>query len=222
MSLGVRSVAEFLGTALLVAIVVGSGIMAQALTTDVGLQLLLNMVSTVFGLGILIIVLLPVSGAQINPAVTLVLAVRRELSWPEAAAYVVAQLVGGIAGTSLAHVMFSRAALELSSNNRVALGTLVGEVVATAGLLLIILVLIDRDTTHLLPLTVPGWIGAAYIFTSSTSFANPAVTLGRMFTDSFSGIDPASVPGFIAAQLLGAALAMVLFLPITQQKVKKS
>jgi glycerol uptake facilitator-like aquaporin len=210
MSLISRAVAEFVGTALIVAIVVGSGIMAASLTSDAGVSLLLNQLATVFGLGVLIVVLMPVSGAHINPAVTFAFALRRAMSVTEATLYVLAQLLGGMAGVALAHVMFGAAAWEISTNDRLTTGTFVGEIIATAGLIAIILLLVHRGNESLIPLVVPAWIGSAYFFTSSTSFANPAVTLGRMFTDTFSGIQPLAGAGFIAAQLVGMVLALVL------------
>ena len=222
MSLAGRAVAEFVGTALLVAIVIGSGIMAETLTSDVGVSLLLNQLATVLGLGVLIAVLMPISGAHINPAVSLAILLRREISGGEAAVYVIAQLLGGMGGVALAHVMFGRAVLEISGNDRLSTGTFVGEIVATAGLIAIILLLVQRGSASLLPLVVPAWIGAGYVFTSSTSFANPAVTLGRMFTDSFSGISPLSGLGFMAAQLVGIAVALALVIPVMTASKEKS
>lgn len=212
MSIGVvaarsrRVAAEFLGAMVLVAAVVGSGIMATLLTDDVGVQLLMNMVATVLALGMLIWTLGPISGAHFNPAVTLVAAVRGEIRPGEAAAYVPAQVFGAIAGSVLANVMFDLPAVEASTNERGGAGVLLGEVVATAGLLWVIGALTRTGNGRLGPVLVPAWIGAAYFFTSSTSFANPAVTVGRAFTDTFTGIAPASVVPFIAAQLVGAAL----------------
>jgi len=201
-----RALAELLGTMLLVTAVVGSGIMATALTEDLGLALLVNAVSTVAALGVLIWTLGPTSGAHFNPAVTLTAAVRREVSPPEAGAYVVAQLVGASCGVALANVMFGLPAWELATTDRTGPGVLLGEVVATAGLVWVIGALTRTHRGHLGPVLVPVWIGAAYFFTSSTSFANPAVTWGRMLTDTFTGIAPSSVLPFVAAQLVGAAL----------------
>jgi glycerol uptake facilitator-like aquaporin len=222
MSLAGRAVAEFVGTALLVAIVVGSGIMAETLTSDVGVSLLLNQLATVLGLGVLIAVLMPISGAHINPAVSLAILLRREISGGEAAVYVIAQLIGGMAGVGLAHVMFGRAVLEISGNDRLTTGTVVGEIIATAGLIAIIILLVQRGSASLIPVVVPAWIGAGYVFTSSTSFANPAVTLGRMFTDSFTGISPLSGLGFMAAQLVGMILALALVIPVIAASKEKS
>jgi glycerol uptake facilitator-like aquaporin len=205
-----RLAAEALGAGLLVAAVVGSGIMATNLTNDVGLALLINAVSTVAALGVLIWTLGPTSGAHFNPAVTLVAAARRELGPGEAVAYVGAQLVGAFLGVALANVMFDLPAWELSTTERTGPGLWLGEVVATAGLVWVIGALTRTGRGHMGPVLVPVWIGAAYFFTSSTSFANPAVTWGRMFTDTFTGISPASVLPFIAAQLVGAAVGAVI------------
>lgn len=201
-----RLVAEALGTALLVATVVGSGIMATDLTEDVGLQLLVNAVATVFGLGVLIACLGPVSGAHFNPAVSLVAALRKEIRPAEAGTYVLAQCLGGLAGTGLANAMFELPVWHASQHERGGTGQWLGEVVATAGLLFVIGAVTRTRRGHLGPVLVASWIGAAYFFTSSTSFANPAVALARSASDTFSGIAPASVPGFVLAQLVGAAV----------------
>ena len=201
-----RLAAEALGAGLLVAAVVGSGVMATNLTDDVGLALLINAVSTVAALGVLIWTLGPTSGAHFNPAVTLVATVRREMAPVEATGYVVAQLSGALLGVALANLMFGLPAWELSTNERNGTGLLLGEVVATAGLVWVIGALTRTGRGHLGAVLVPVWIGAAYFFTSSTSFANPAVTWGRMFTDTFTGIAPASVLPFVAAQLVGAVV----------------
>lgn len=212
----VRLVAEFSGTAVLVMAVVGSGILGQSLSQDLGVVILINQVATVLVLSVLIAVLLPISGAHINPAVTAVMMLRRELGVGSGLAYILVQLLGGIGGTFTAHLMFEQPVLQVSTNDRLGVGTFVGEVIATAGLLIIILVASSRGQTSRLPLMVPAWIGAAFFFTSSTSFANPAVTLGRSFTDSFTGIAPGSTPGFIAAQLVGALLAIAIVWSLTR------
>jgi glycerol uptake facilitator-like aquaporin len=201
-----RVLAEYLGTMILVAAVVGSGIMATTLTDDVGVQLLMNMLATVMVLGLLIWTLGPISGAHFNPAVTAVALVRREIPGPEGAAYIPAQIIGAITGAMLANLMFDLPAIQISTTERTGGNLLLGEVVATAGLLWIIGALTRTGNGRLGPVLVPAWIGSAYFFTSSTSFANPAVTIGRMFTDTFAGIAPASVLPFIAAQLVGAAI----------------
>ncbi len=201
-----RVAAEFLGAMILVAAVVGSGVMATNLTADVGVQLVMNMLATVLVLGLLIWTLGPISGAHFNPAVTGVALVRREIAGVEAARYIPAQIFGAITGAVLANLMFALPAVEFSTRQRTGANLLLGEVVATAGLLWIIGALTRTGNGRIGPVLVPAWIGAAYFFTSSTSFANPAVTIGRMFTDSFAGIAPASVLPFIAAQLVGAAI----------------
>ena len=167
--------------------------MATNLTDDVGVQLLMNMLATVMVLGLLIWTLGPISGAHFNPAVTGVALVRREIAGREGAAYIPAQVAGAITGAMLANLMFDLPALEISTHERSGANLLLGEVVATAGLLWIIGALTRTGNGRLGPVLVPAWIGSAYFFTSSTSFANPAVTIGRMFTDTFAGIAPASV-----------------------------
>ncbi|MFF0554494.1 aquaporin [Streptomyces sp. NPDC004266] len=206
-----RAAAEGIGTAALVAVVVGSGIQATELTRDVGLQLLANGLATVFGLGVLIALLGPVSGAHFNPAVTL--AARYDgggLSLREVAAYVPAQIAGAIGGAVLADAMFGRPLVEWSTHDRSAGHLWLAEVVATAGLVWLVFGLTRAGRAHLAPLLVAAYIGAAYWFTSSTSFANPAVTIGRAFTDTFAGIAPASVAPFVVSQLLGAAVGLGL------------
>ncbi|WP_328672416.1 MIP/aquaporin family protein [Streptomyces sp. NBC_00328] len=210
-----KAAAELVGTAALVAIVVGSGIQATELTRDVGLQLLANSTATVFGLGVLILLLGPVSGAHFNPAVTLAewwTARRGGAGVPlrDAAAYIPAQIVGAIAGAVLADAMFGEPLVKWSTHDRSAGHLLLGEVVATAGLILLIFGLARTDRLRFAPVAVASYIGAAYWFTSSTSFANPAVTIGRAFTDTFAGIAPGSVPGFIGMQLIGAVVGLAL------------
>lgn len=201
-----RVAAEFVGTMLLVTAVVGSGIMATLISDDIGVQLLINMLATVLVLGLLIWSLGPISGAQFNPAVTAVAMARPEMHLKEGLAYIPAQIVGAICGTVLANLMFELPAIEISTTERGGPGVLLGEVVATAGLLWIIGALTRTGNGRLGPVLVPAWIGAAYFFTSSTSFANPAVTIGRAFTDTFAGIAPSSVLPFILAQFVGAAI----------------
>ncbi len=205
-----RVAAELMGTGVLVAVVVGSGIMATSLSTDIGIDLLINALATVAALGVLIWTLGPVSGAHFNPAVTLVAAVRREMAAGEAGLYVGAQIIGALLGVALANLMFALPVWEVATNDRVATGTLLGEVVATAGLIGLIGAVTRTGNGHLGPILVPAWIGSAYFFTASTSFANPAVTIGRAFSDTFAGIAPSSVAPFIAAQLVGAAVGAVL------------
>jgi arsenate reductase len=207
-----RIAAECLGTALLVAAVVGSGIMASRLSpTDTGLQLLENSVATMLALAVLIAVLAPISGAHLNPAVSLVdwwLGRRRRTGM--LVGYVVAQCLGGISGATLANAMFDLPAVSWAQHDRAGGGLWLGELVATAGLVLVIFALGRSGRGAIVPLAVGAYIGAAYWFTSSTSFANPAVTLGRAFSDSFAGIAPSSVPGFVVAQLVGALVGVTL------------
>jgi arsenate reductase len=180
--------------------------MATNLTDDVALQLLVNALATVAALGVLIATLGPVSGAHFNPVVTLVEAARRDITPAEAAGYVLGQLVGGLVGTAVANLMFGLPAWHASDRARTGPGLWLGEVVATAGLLFTIGAITRTGRGHLGPVLVPAWIGAAYFFTSSTSFANPAVALARSTSDTFAGIAPASVPGFVLAQVVGAVL----------------
>ncbi len=200
-------IAEFLGTALLLAVVIGSGVMAERLASgNMAVALLANALATVGGLYVLIEVLGPVSGAHFNPAVSLVMATRGALPWRLLTPYVLAQLLGAACGAWLVHAMFDMNIVQLSSKLRGGAGQWLAEVVATAGLLLVIL----RAPAARVAALVAAYIGAAYWFTASTSFANPAAAFGRMFSDSFAGIAPASVPGFVLAQLLGAAVGVGL------------
>ena len=212
-SLSRRLLAEGVGTAFLLMAVVGGGIAAQRLSPDdVGLQLFEAAVVTAFGLMILIWSLGPISGAHFNPCVTLLDVVMGNRSGRDGAAYVGSQIVGGVAGTVLANLMFGLDAVEWSQTVRGGGGQLLGEVIATLGLMMVIF-LIARPGGLGLGYAAPAvgvYIGGAYFFTSSTSFANPAVTIARMFSDTFAGIAPASVPGFIVMQLVGAGLALVL------------
>ncbi len=200
-----KLVAETLGTALLLAIVIGSGIMAERLSGgNVAITLLANTLATVGGLYVLIEVFGPVSGAHFNPAVTAVMAMRGELPKAALLPYVAAQLSGAMLGAWLAHAMFDMAILQLSTHVRGGSGQWIAEAVATAGLLLVIL----RAPAGRVAAMVASYIGAAYWFTASTSFANPAAAFGRMFSDSFAGIAPASVAGFVVAQLVGAGIGL--------------
>ena len=214
--LGRRLVAEGLGTGLLVTVVVGSGIAAQRLSPDdVGLQLLENSTATFLGLTVLILLFGPVSGAHFNPVVSAAdwLLGRRSgagLSGREVVAYSVAQVAGGIAGAALANIMFEVSVTEIATTERTGAHLLVGEVVATAGLVALVFALARSGRGALAAPAVGAYIGAAYWFTSSTSFANPAVTVGRVFSDTFAGIAPGSVPGFVLAQLVGAGVGVAL------------
>lgn len=203
-----RLVAEFIGTAFLLAGVIGSGIMAERLTDDVALQLLANAAATVGVLYIIILLFLPVSGAHFNPAVTLADASLGGLRRFEVTPYVAAQVAGGAVGVMIANLMFELDAVNVSTKVRDGGGQYLAEVVATYGLLLVVFGLVRTGQVRFVAGAVAAYIGAAYWFTSSTSFANPAVTLTRTLSDTFAGIDPASVPMFILMQLIGAALAV--------------
>jgi glycerol uptake facilitator-like aquaporin len=209
-----RLFAELLGTGLLVADVVGSGIAAQQLSDDVGLRLLENSTATVLGLTVLILMFGPVSGAHFNPVVSLAdwFLGRRTgagLSLTEVAAYAAAQVVGGLGGALVANAMFE-VGTGVSTTHRASSGHLLGEVVATAGLVALIFALVRSGRGAIAAPAVGAYIGAAYWFTSSTSFANPAVTVGRIFSDTFAGIAPASAPAFVAAQLVGLAVGLAV------------
>jgi glycerol uptake facilitator-like aquaporin len=218
--MGRRLVAEFVGSAMLVVAVVGSGIMAVRLSPgDVGLQLLQNSITTMLALAVLIVIFGPVSGAHFNPVVTAAdwWLGRRGGHGPSlglAGGYVAAQTTGAVAGAVVANVMFALPAVTWSQHQRSAPHLWLGEVVATGGLVLLIFALVRSGRTGLVAATVGAYIGAAYWFTSSTSFANPAVTLGRAFTDTFAGIAPVSVPAFVAAQVVGACAGLALVLVV--------
>jgi glycerol uptake facilitator-like aquaporin len=208
--------AELIGTALLVTVVVGSGIAAARLSpSDGGLQLLENSTATAFGLAVLILVFGPVSGGHFNPVISAVdwLLTRQRgngVSAARVASYAAAQLVGGILGAVLANIMFDLPAVQISGKDRIGLGHGLGEVVATAGLVLLVFALARTGRAALSAAAVGAYIGAAYWFTSSTSFANPAVTVGRIFSDTFAGIAPTSALYFIAAQLVGGLVGIGL------------
>lgn len=198
--------AEFLGTGLITATVVGSGIMAQNLTEDVLLQLFINTFATVLMLALVIWLLAPVSGAYFNPAVTFIAFLRKKESLLTTLSFSLIQIVGAAGGAILAQALFSRALIDPSSNVRDGSALFISEIVATAGLIATIFIASNQGRGQHAFWLVPMWIGSAYLFTSSTSFANPAITLGRSLTDSFSGIAIASVPLFIAAQFIGALI----------------
>ena len=221
-SLTRRAFAEFLATALLVAAVVGSGIAAQTLSpNDVGLQLLENTIATAGALFAIIVAFAPISGSHLNPVVTIVDCAIGRRSWSDAIAYIPAQVIGAIVGAIVANVMFDRAAIETSTKVREGSNIYFAELVATFGLVLVIFLLVRTgramESVVVVPAAVAGYITAAYWFTSSTSFANPAVTIGRAFSDTFAGIAPASVPPFIVAQIIGAALALGAVIFLTTQ-----
>jgi arsenate reductase len=205
-----RLFAEFLGSAFLAAIVVGSGIAAQQLSPhDVGLELLENAGATGAGLYVLILMLGPVSGAHLNPVVSAVAARLGYVSWQDALAYLPAQVTGCIAGAIVANGMFAKAAVSISLHHRASPQHLGAEIVATAGLVLIIFALVQTKRAVSAPAAVGAYIAAAYFFTSSTSFANPAITIGRIFSNTFAGIAPASAPAFVVVQLIGGALGLL-------------
>ncbi|WP_156759247.1 MIP/aquaporin family protein [Microbacterium karelineae] len=219
MSLPRELTAEFVGSALLALVVIGSGIMAQRLSEDVGLQLLENAIATAFGLGVLIAMFAPISGAHFNPVVTLADTITGGKTWRQALAYMPTQVVGCIAGALLANLVFGEAAVSWSTNERAVPSNLLSEVVATAGLVAVIFLLVRTGRGSLAAPAVGAYIGGAYWFTASTSFANPAITVGRMFSDSFAGIAPTSALPFIGAQLVGGALGLALAVWLTPRRV---
>lgn len=205
-----KAVAEFVGTALLVSVVIGSGIMGANLSSDMGVVLVINALSTIFALALLIVVLGPISGAHFNPVVSLMQLFTRTQPLGESLTFIVSQVAGAITGAIVANVMFDLPALQFSTHDRVSPGMLLGEVIATAGLIALIGILVHRKQDAVVSISVAAWIGSAYFFTSSTSFANPAVTVGRLFTDTFAGIAPGSVIPYIGAQLAGAAIGVLI------------
>jgi glycerol uptake facilitator-like aquaporin len=211
-----EALTEFLGSLLLAAAVIGSGIMAERLADgNLAVALLGNTAATVTTLAVLIIMFAPISGAHFNPAVTLVALALRKISPSRAGTYVITQIVGCCAGAMLAHVMFELPLVQASSHERLGLGQWIAELVATAGL---IMVAFSSPSAKEAAWRVPAWIAGAYWFTASTSFANPAITVGRSLTDTFSGIRPIDVPGFVIAELAGAALGFVLLRALLLQR----
>jgi glycerol uptake facilitator-like aquaporin len=210
-SLWRRLLAELLGSGFLAAVVIGSGIAAQRLSPgQTGLELLENAAATAAGLFAIILMLGPVSGGHFNPVVSFADAVFGGLRWRDAAAYLPAQVAGCTGGAVIANLMFAHPAVSLSAKDRSSPGHFLSEIVATLGLILVIFALARSGRSRAAAAAVGAYIGAAYFFTSSTSFANPAITVGRMFSATFTGIAPASVPGFIAAQIIGGALAVAV------------
>ena len=209
--LPVRVLAELIGSAFLAALVVGSGIAAQTLSPgNVGLELFENAAATAAGLYAIILMIGAVSGGHFNPMVSIVDAVFGGISWRDILAYIPAQIAGCVGGAVIANTMFGLQAVSISQHDRTSAGHWLGEVVATLGLLLVIFALARSCRAHVTPAAVGAYIGAAYFFTSSASFANPAITAGRMFSNTFAGIAPGSVPGYIAAQLVGGAVAVTV------------
>jgi glycerol uptake facilitator-like aquaporin len=205
-----RLLAELLGSAFLAALVIGSGIAAQTLSpSDVGLELFENAAATAAGLYTIIVMFGPVSGGHFNPVVSLADASFGGIRWRDALAYVPAQIAGCVLGAVAANGMFSLAAISVSTHHRASPAHLLSEAIATAGLLLVIFSLVRTKRANTAPAAVGAYIGAAYFFTSSASFANPAISVGRVFSNSFAGIAPASVPGFVVAQLVGGACAIL-------------
>ncbi len=203
-----RLLGEFLGSALLAAVVIGSGIAAQQLSPgDIGLELFENAAATATGLFAIILMFGLVSGAHFNPVVSFVDAAFGGLSWRDAGAYLPAQVAGCTAGAVIANLMFSKAAISFSTNHRASGAHFFAEIVATVGLLIVIFALARTGRGASIPAAVGAYIGAAYFFTSSTSFANPAITVGRMFSNTFAGIAPSSAPVYVAAQIIGAVIA---------------
>ena len=202
--------AELVGTGFLAASIVGSGVMATNLTKDVGLQLLIVAVATVFMLATMIQMLGPISGAHFNPAVTLVDLINKKIDIKTAVNYVLTQVIGAVLGVITANVMFDLPAIGSSTAVKTSSNLLFSEVVATAGLILVIQLVGTQKKGRYIPLAVAGWIGSAYFFTSSTTFANPAVTFARSLSDTFAGIEMSSVPGFVVAQLIGALIGLGL------------
>jgi arsenate reductase len=206
-----RLIAELLGSAFLAAVVIGSGIAAQRLSPgQTGLQLLENAAATAAGLFAIILMFGPVSGGHFNPVVSFVDAAFAGLSWRDATAYLPAQVAGCIGGAVAANLMFALPAVSISTKHRATPAHFLSEIIATLGLLLVIFALARSGRSRSAPAAVGAYIGAAYFFTSSTSFANPAITIGRMFSNTFAGIAPSSVPSFIGAQILGGILALVV------------
>ena len=205
-----RTIAELFGTATLLLVVIGSGVMATNLSKDVGVQLTINSAATGLILYILITLLGPISGAHFNPVVTAIQLYKKKITASLAAAYLAAQLVGAVIGVALANFIFSLPIIEISQKERTGAELFVSEILATAGLVFIIFTAIAQKSEAKIPVLVGAYISAAYFFTSSTSFANPAVTVARTLSDTFAGIAPSSVAPFIAAQILGAVLGLVI------------
>jgi glycerol uptake facilitator-like aquaporin len=211
-----RIFAEFLGTLLLTAVVIGSGIAAVRLSPgNLGLEITENALATALGLFVIILVLSPISGAHLNPLISVVDAALGRWAWIDALSYIPAQGVGCCAGALVANLMFGRAPISISTNDRLSPAHFLSEVIATAGLVLVVFVLARTGNSRFTAAAVGSYIGAAFLFTSSTSFANPAITVARMFSNSLAGIAPGSVLGFVGAQLLGSAIGLALVIALT-------
>ncbi len=213
-----KTLTEAVGTATLLLVVIGSGVMATNISDDVGVQLAINSAATGLILYILITLLGPISGAHFNPVVTVIELFKKNISATLAAAYLLAQIVGAVIGVALANFIFKLPIIEISQKDRTGAELFVSEILATAGLVFIIFTAIAQKSEAKIPVLVGAYISAAYFFTSSTSFANPAVTVARTLSDTFAGIAPSSVLTFIAAQIIGAALGLVLSTFLTSQK----
>lgn len=211
---------EFIGTAILATVVVGSGMMAENLSDDIGVQLLINAAATGAGLWLLIALFSPISGAHFNPVVTGITYFRKEIEATAAALFLAAQTIGAIAGTILANLLYKHPAIDISSKSRDGGNLLLSELVATAGLVFVIHQLLARKKSELVPAGVALWIFSAYFFTSSTSFANPAISVGRIFSNSFAGIAPHSAFTFIPFQILGATLGYLLFVSLNKKGIE--
>lgn len=213
---------EFIGIAILAMTVVGSGIMAQYLTEDVGLQLLINAAATGAILWLIITLFAPIGGAQFNPVVTAIDLLTKKIAPLLAFGYIALQIAGAVVGTLLANLMFDLSALDTSETIRRSSNLYLSEVIATAGLILLIKILVDRDKAKKIPAAVALWIFAAYFFTASTSFANPAITIGRIFTDTFAGISPDSAIRFIPFQIIGGAFGYLIGEIFSEKKNTKA
>lgn len=215
-----KAISEFVGTFTLAAVVVGSGIMAEKLSSDIGVQLLINALATGAVLWLLITLFAPLSGAHFNPVVTGISYFRRELTFNLSMGYIVVQIIGAITGTIFANLIFNNSAIDISTKSRDGGNLLLSEIFATAGLIFVIYQLSTIERGRFVSVGVASWIFAAYFFTSSTSFANPAIAIGRIFSNSFAGIAPHSALAFIPFEILGAACGYLLFTTLNQ-KVKK-
>jgi glycerol uptake facilitator-like aquaporin len=213
-----RIAGEFTGTLVLVMTVVGSGAMAQNLSQDIGVQLVINTLSTIFALGILIQIFGDISGAHFNPVVTLIAFIKKRIDLGSGLLYILAQFVGGFVGAVIANVMFEHPAIFVSTNVRSGWRLGLSEIIATGFLIFIIEYVVRTERGSLAPILIPAWIGAAYFFTSSTSFANPAVTFARGFSNTFSGIAPSSISGFVVFQIIGSLLGLLLASVLIQSK----